>query len=542
MADFLNGANEPGHQPKAALELLRRRAARAGLIDFTSFTYPKYQAEPAHRLIASKLDGVVRGDIRRLMIFAHPQMGKSELTSVRLPAHWLGRRPDDPVILASYAASLAENKSRQARQIVESPEFSLLFPGIRTTRDQRAVDHWQLEGRRGGLLAVGVNGPITGHGALLGIIDDPIENWAAAQSEVLRDKIWDFWRTTFRTRVWEAGSIILIMTRWHSDDLAGRLLAEQADDWDVLRLPAIAESQAERDNCNAFLGLSTGEADPLGREPGEPLCPQRFSLDALQALRRDVGAMGWASQYQGVPRAADGNRFKRSWFEIVDAVPSATGENRVVGRVRSWDKAATSGGGDFTVGVLMERARDGKYYVEDVVRGQWSAMERDRVILATAQRDAAKYGNTVHIWGEQEPGSGGKESAEAMVRLLVGFPIRVEPVTGSKEVRAEPFAAQAEAGNVLLVRGPWNGPYLEELATFPNGHDDQVDGSSGAFNKLAGRTLIEFPSAQPTPNRPHRIEDRARMGTPNFRKRNLFESGASGDGSRSDRRRFSTGL
>src|SRR5438034_1501018 len=178
----------------AASEILRRRQARSVLADFTTFTYPGYVAEPVHALIAAKLDAVVQGDITRLMIFAPPQHGKSELASVRLPAFWLGRRPADPVILASYAASLAESKSRQARQVVESPEYSKLFP-VHTRRDSRSIAHWELDGHRGGLLAAGVAGPVTGHGCLLGIIDDPVENWQESQSQTVRDTCWDWYKS-----------------------------------------------------------------------------------------------------------------------------------------------------------------------------------------------------------------------------------------------------------------------------------------------------------------------------------------------------------
>jgi predicted phage terminase large subunit-like protein len=452
--------------------------ARASLLDFTCFTFRGYQAEPAHALIASVLDKVVAGEITRLMIFAPPQHGKSELASVRLPAYWLGRRPADPVILASYAASLAEAKSRQARQVVESPEYRLLFPEVGTRRDSRSVSHWELDGRRGSMLAAGVGGPVTGHGALLGIIDDPVENWQEAQSQVVRDTCYEWYRTTFRTRIWERGAIVVIMTRWHDDDLAGRLLREQAGEWTVLRLPAIAETQAERDAGAVLLGLPAGQPDPLGREPGEPLCPARFSLAALQALRRDVGSLGWAGQYQGVPRQPEGNRFKRAWFPIVDAAPHRAR------RVRYWDKAASEGEGDFTAGVLMAQA-DGVCYVEGVVRGQWSAGERDRIMRRTAEQDNLRYSHSVRTWVEQEPGSSGKEAAQSSVKLLAGFSIRIDRVTGSKEVRAEPFASQAEAGNIRLVRGPWNAAFLEEIAAFPNGaHDDQLDAAAGAFNKL----------------------------------------------------------
>jgi predicted phage terminase large subunit-like protein len=450
-------------------------------LHFTSYTFPAYRADPVHALIAATLDRVVAGEIQRLMIFAPPQHGKSELVSVRLPAYWLARRPDDPLILASYGADLAYNHSGQARQVLEGAEFATLFPGIRTRRDSRAVNHWRLAGQRGGLLAVGVGGPITGHGARLGIIDDPFENWEQAQSETWRARVWEWYRTTFRTRIWEQGAIILIMTRWHEDDLAGRLLHEHAGQYTVLRLPALAESQAERDANNARLGLGAGDADPLARAPGDPLAPSRFSQAALASLRNDVGGLGWAAEYQGVPTALEGTLFRRQWLPIVDAAPAAAR------RVRYWDKGGTEGGGDFSVGTLMNRSPEGVFIVENVVRGQWSSHQRNEVMAQTAQLDGQRP-TPVTIWVEQEGGSGGKESAEATVRLLAGYNVHTETVTGSKTTRAQPFAAQCEAGNVRLLRGDWNAAYLDELTSFPFGrHDDQVDASSGAFAKLAQR-------------------------------------------------------
>jgi len=462
---------------EAAREILRRRAARSSLLHFTKFTFPQYQAEEAHALLAGTLDRVIAGDIRRLMIFAPPQHGKSELASVRLPAFWAGRRLDDPIILTSYAASLAFSKSRQARSVVESQEFSQLF-GVRTHPASRAVDHWELAGHRGGLVAAGVGGPITGHGALLGIIDDPFENWAQAQSERTRDNVWEWYRSTFRTRIWEEGAIILIMTRWHEDDLAGRLLAHDPGAWTVLRLPALAESQAERDDACRRLGLAAGQPDPLGRQPGEALCPGRFSEQALAEIAGDVGTYVWYAEYQGTPRALEGNRFKRSWFEIVRAAPRLPGQ-----LVRYWDKGGTRGAGAFTAGVLIGYWGQ-VYIVLDVVRGQWSAGEREVVIRQTAELDRARWGE-VEVYVEQEPGSGGKESAENTIKNLAGFAVFADRPTGSKDVRAEPFAAQAEAGNVKLLEGAWNHAYIEELAAFPNGaYMDQVDASSGAFNRL----------------------------------------------------------
>lgn len=432
--------------------------------------------------MASYLERVVKGEIERLMIFAPPQHGKSELVSVRLPAFWLAHRPDDPVIMTSYGASLAYAKSRDGRAVVESPAYQILFEGIETDRTSRAVDQWRLTGHRGGLVAAGVGGPITGHGAALGIIDDPIENWAQAQSQTIRDKIWDWWRSTFRTRVWEGGAVILEMTRWHEDDLAGRLLREHSGEWVVLRLPALAETQAERDDNDERLGLPTGQKDPLDREPGQALCPYRFSIETLMEIKESVGSQVWAALYQGVPRAPEGNRFKRAWFKIVDAAPA---EAR---RVRYWDKAGTEGEGAYTAGVLMSVTEEKKWFVEDVVRGQWSAGHREAVIKQVAQLDRDNRGH-VRIWVEQEPGSGGKESAEATIRNLSGFSVHADRVTGDKDVRLEPFAAQCEAGNVFLVRGSWNGAYIEELCSVPTGtYRDQSDASAGAFNKMAGRS------------------------------------------------------
>ncbi|GAB4528454.1 MAG: phage terminase large subunit [Anaerolineae bacterium] len=472
----------------ATEELYARRQARNNLIDFTTYTYPNYKPEPVHDLIAEYLDGVVAGDITRLMIVAPPQHGKSELVSVRLPAFWLGKRPNDPIILTSYGARLAENKSRQARDIIESPDYAALFGALSPQdvpvdmrQDSRAVNEWRLANHRGGMIAAGAGGPITGHGAMLGIIDDPFENWEQAQSLTYRNRVDEWFRGTFRTRIWEGGAIVLIMTRWHEDDLVGRLLARQGDKWEILRLPALAETQQERDDNNRRMGLGVGLPDPLGREPGEPLAPKRFSEPALQEIKIDVGGMVWGAEYQGAPRAPEGNRIKRAWLTIVEASP-AQGK-----RIRYWDKAGTDGGGAYTAGVLVNKAPDGLIYIEDVVRGQWEAGTREKTIRQTAEDDQARYGH-VTIYVEQEPGSSGKEAADFTIRNLAGFTVRKDPPSGSKDVRLEPFIAQAEAGNVRLVRGHWNADYIEELTLIPNSkYRDQADATSGAINKLPSR-------------------------------------------------------
>jgi predicted phage terminase large subunit-like protein len=212
------------------------------------------------------------------------------------------------------------------------------------------------------------------------------------------------------------------------------------------------------------------------RQPGAALWPGRFDLDELQKTRLSLGSHEWNALYQQRPTPPGGGMFQREWFSIVNAAPVDAA------RCRYWDKAGTEGAGDWSCGVKMVRDQDGAFYIEDVVRGQWSALARERIMRQTAEMDG---GNT-SIGVEQEPGSGGKESAESSIRNLAGFPVYAEKVTGDKATRAMPFAAQCEARNVKLVRGSWNSAYLDELCSFPYGsHDDQIDGSSGAFAKLA---------------------------------------------------------
>jgi predicted phage terminase large subunit-like protein len=480
-------------QAEAARILLDRRKARRTLIDFTQYTFPQYVADPFHIVIGEMLDAMVAGSIKRGMIFAPPQHGKSEKASVRFPAKWLGERSDDPVIIASYAANLAHNKSRQVRDIIESREYRALYGDlspldapVSTRDDQRAVDEWKLAfPHRGGLRAAGVGGGLSGHPAALAIIDDPFADWAEAQSPTIRRKVMEWYQSVLRVRVWEHGAILIIMTRWHEEDLAGQLLKGQAHKWEVLRFPAIAESQEDRDKNNEYIGLPIGLPDPLGRKEGEPLAPNRFSKEALLEIKEDVGSMVWAAEYNQVPRPLEGNRFKRHWFKKVRAVPMGSQFTRY------WDKAGTEGGGAFTAGVLLGR-HEGFTYIVDVVRGQWSAYEREKTIKDTAEQDRERYGY-VKNFVEQEPGSGGKESAESTIRNLAGFPIEKDPVSGNKDVRLEPFAAQAEAGNVFLVDGDWNHAWIEEMVAIPNGtYRDQSDATAGAFNKATATQKREY--------------------------------------------------
>lgn len=449
--------------------------------NFVSFacSIGNYDAEPAHKLIADHLDAVVRGDITRLMIFAPPQHGKSELTSIRFPAYWFGRRPNDPVILSSYGASLAKRNSSAARDILESDRFKTIFPKVKTDNRSRSVEFWKLaHPHRGAVKASGIGGPLTGFGGMLGIIDDPIKDWKSAQSVTLRENFKSWYKSTFRTRIWQMGAIILLMTRWHPDDAAGWLLKQGLEDWTILRLPAIAETQEERDENNKQIGLPAGKDDPLQRQPGEALCPNRFNVVTLGQIKNDVGSIIWPGAYQGVPRKTEGNRFKREWLQIVK-----TGAPKDATRVRYWDNAATDEGGKYTAGVLLAEYQN-IIYVEDVARGQWSTGIRNNNMKQVATMDLQR-GN-VEIWFEQEPGSAGKDAVDYIVKMMAGFNIRANKETGDKDVRLEPFAAQAEGGNVRLVEGRWNYDYIEEMLAVPNSpYRDQADASAGAYNKIS---------------------------------------------------------
>lgn len=396
------------------------------------------------------------------MVFMPPRHGKSELVSRLFSAYYLYRHPEKWVGVNSYAAELAYTFSRNARD-------NYTRAGGQIKSDAGAVKHWET-GQGGGLWAAGVGGPITGKGFHLGIIDDPIKNAEESASLTIRAKQKDWYDSTFYTREEPGGAIVVIQTRWHEDDLSGYLLEkenEEPENWTIIHFEAIKEGAPEYPpSCTVIEDA---------REIGQPLAPARYPLDKLQKISRRIGGYFWGALYQQRPKPREGNMFKRVWFQVVDKVPDGARY------IRYWDKAGTSDGGAETAGVLIAE-REGVFYIADAIHGQWAAAEREKVIKSTAQLD----GRNVTIWIEQEPGSGGKESAEATIKNLAGFVVRADRPTGDKITRADPLAAQAEGGNVKIVKGQWNYYYLEQLTAFPNGKfKDLVDATSGAFNKLA---------------------------------------------------------
>jgi predicted phage terminase large subunit-like protein len=463
------------HEPAKVRDEL---PAHKSLLEFTKATFPAFEENWHHALVCDYLTRFARGEISRLMIFLPPRHSKSELVSRRLPAFLLGRNPDTRIIACSYTADLATMMSRDVQRIMTTPAYQRLFPGtiIGGPRTIQTTELFEIRGRAGYYRAAGIGGGITGMGASYAIIDDPIKSAEEAHSKAYRDKIYDWYVSTLYTRLEQPGSILLTMTRWHTDDLAGRLLEisetdPTADKWLVVRLPARASSR------NTLVPEDT-------RHEGEALWPSRYDTQRLRVIEKTLGSYWWQAIYQQAPVAESGGMFQRAWFQIVEAVPA---DAQIVARCRFWDCAGTLGG-DWTVGAKIAKTADGMFYVEDVVRGQWTAHEVEKIILQTAYAD----GPACKQREEQEPGSSGKAVIAHRARLLAGFDYRGVPATGDKSLRWAPFAAQCEAGNVRLVRGSWNAAFIEELCLVPNGpHDDQADAAAGAFAEVLQRAPVQ---------------------------------------------------
>lgn len=399
--------------------------------------------------LQDRLDRVAAGEIRKLIVELPVRHGKTECGTVSFPAMRLDENPALRVIIGSYNTTLAAKFSRKVRKVA-------LHAGVTLSDERNAADDWETTAG-GGVRAVGVGAGVTGQGGDLIIVDDPVKSREEAESAVFRDKVWDWYTSDLLTRLEPGGAIVVTMSRWHEDDLIGRILSsDDAPNWHVLRLPALAE-----------------EGDPLGRAPGEALCPDRYDEAALAAIQLAIGEYPFASLYQQAPQPRKAGMFPKHCAEIVDALPAG------LQFVRWWDRASTAGGGDATAGGKVA-VRDGIVYIADVTTARLEADERDRLIRQTAELD----GRGVIQWGEQEPGSAGKDAAAAFVRLLAGFTVHTEPTTGNKPTAMDPLASQWRAGNVKILRGDWNAAFLEEAAAAPFGkHDDQIEAVSRAYIK-----------------------------------------------------------
>jgi len=436
--------------------------AHCNLTDWAETAIRGYGQTPAthHRLLMDELEALSRGDTDRLMVQMPPGSAKSTYASILFPAWWFARHPRDSIIAASHTAGLATYFGRHARSVIAEEAHSLGY-GI-VNRD-RANSHWSTSSG-GEYFAVGIRGAMIGRRADLAIIDDPVKSQAEADSPVHRDHVWDWYRCDMIPRLKPKARVVLIMTRWHQDDLCGRLLAQDPGGWRCLHLPALAE-----------------DGDELNRSPGEPLWPEWEDVQALLRRRMTVGERAWLAQFQQSPRPNSGSLFKIACLEYIDALPP--GPMGPV--VRAWDLAATATTGgndpDWTVGLKLTRHGSGRYTVLDVVRLRGSPREVEESITTAARAD----GRGVVVGLPEDPGQAGKSQTAYLTNRLAGYHVIRSRETGAKTTRAAPVASQIDAGNITLFRANWNHAFIEELRDFPYGRkDDQVDALSHAFGML----------------------------------------------------------
>lgn len=452
---------------------VEREACRRSLVTFVKESW--HVLEPGQpyvhgwhvEAICEHLEAITEGEINRLLINVPPGTMKSTLVSVLWPAWEWGPQnlPYMRFIGASHEQGLAIRDARKMRRLVTSDWFQDRWP-LSLTGDQNEKMYYE-NSETGFRQACAVKS-MTGRRGDRVAWDDP-HSVEAALSQADRETALRVFQETLPTRLNnpESSAIVVVMQRLHEADVSGFILE---GDYGYVHLCLPMEYEVKR-KCVTGIGWS----DPRKKE-GELLFPERFPRAVVERDKKIMGSLATSGQFQQRPAPRGGAFFEWQKVQIVDAVPKM----RQI--VRYWDKAGTAGGGAYTAGVKMGIGDDGLFYVLDVVRDQWAAPAREKAIKTTAELD----GLATKIWIEQEPGSGGKESAESTVINLAGYTIKSERPTGEKSLRAEPYSVQIEAGNVRLLRGEWNQKYLDEMKTFPVGkYKDQIDASSGAFNKLA---------------------------------------------------------
>jgi predicted phage terminase large subunit-like protein len=440
---------------------------------------PHVVQTPALDLIDQALVDVAEGRCNRLMINMPPQEGKSWRVTTATPLWMLGRNPDLRIAILSYGQDLADEFGRNIRDAItnNAGDEGTLDLGLRIARDNGAVRRWRIAGHRGGVRSVGISGGLTGRPADIIIIDDPFKSDLDAESETWRERVWKVWQGVVNTRLAPNAPVILVMTRWHHDDLAGRLLkAPDAHRWRVINIPAQADHNPAK-----------GETDPLGRDVGEFLVSSRGRTpQEWEAIRVAVGSRVWGSLYQGHPTPSEGGVFKRQWWRFYDharAVQRSDGTWHAIGADEvvisvdcAFEDASTS---DWVVLQVWARRGTRMWLLHQV---------RDRLDLpataAALEQLAAAWPQARRKLVEK------KANGHGVIQVLrgkVGGLIPIVP-TESKVSRANGVSAFVEGGDVELPHpslAPWIGTFVDEAAEFPHGsHDDQVDGMTQALNKL----------------------------------------------------------
>jgi predicted phage terminase large subunit-like protein len=427
--------------------------ASGNLLAWCAFVDASYRAPKHIRYLADKLQSVERGDIKRLIVEMPPRHGKSQLCSIRFPAWFLGRNPDSRIIMASHTAQLAQIMSRKVRN--EFKEWGCRVFDTTIADDSSAADRWDLKGHAGGLFAVGVGGSTPGHGANCLIIDDTVRNAEHAHSKLQRDKTWDWYQHDARTRLHPGGRIVVVGTRWHEDDLMGRLLQSDAEKWHRIRFPAIAEGK-----------------DALGRKEGQVLWPDQFSQEELKLIKRSVGSYVWGALYQQRPTLPDGGIVKIKQIRFYRELPPDATDF-----IQSWDLSfKDNDDSSFIVGQVWARDRANRYLVDqyrrrcnftDTIRAIFRMYEKWPMATTKLVEDKANGPAIISTLRNDVPG-------------IIAVQVR-----SSKESRLIATQPLFEAGNVYVPDpglNPWVNDYTEELIGFPHmPHDDQVDATTMAL-------------------------------------------------------------
>lgn len=427
------------------------------LIPYACYQWPGYADAAHHRLIAKHLEAVERGDITRLMITMPPRHGKSMLASEFFPAWYLGRNPDHYIATATYAQDLADDFGRKVKNQISDPTFQAVFPGVTLADDSRSSKRFVVNGsdaggyehalkQKGAYYAVGVGGPLTGRGAHLLLIDDPVKNREDAESEVMRRKVKEWYTSTAYTRLMPGGRIVVIQTRWHEDDLTGWLLEEHGhEEWTVLNLPAIDEA-------------------------GKALWPEQYPVDTLEKIKRAVGPRDWSALYQQRPSPETGDYFKRDWIHTVDHIPPR--ETMMI--YGGSDYAVTANGGDFTVHAVVGIDHEGRTYLLDLWRQQASSD-----VWVDAFCDLVRKWKPVG-WAEETGQIKSGVGPFLIKRMLEtgSYTAREQfPTRGDKAIRAQSIRGRMAMQGLYVHRdAPWLTDLISEMMAFPVGvHDDQVD-------------------------------------------------------------------
>jgi predicted phage terminase large subunit-like protein len=447
-------------------------AARRSLKSFTARMFPGYRTAPHILYLVDALEQAVHISGSRLIVTMPPRHSKSLHVSENLPAWYLGRFPDNRVIAASHTAELAHTFSRRVRNKIASERYP--FAGIEIAGDKANVRAWDLAGHLGGYYAVGVGGSPVGAGADLIVIDDPIRSAADADSETVREALWEWYQGTIRTRLEPGGSMIITATRWHDDDLTGRLLTAAdagGEQWMHIHMPALADD-------------------------GVALWPDRWSAEALETIRSAVGSRVWQSQYQGSPQPAEGGTFKRHWWQSYRDLPDDIVRVEVL--VDSAFKTGVSN--DYSVCATWCRDSRGNAYLADVRRKRVEFPELIGMGMQ-AWRVAADTFPKVSVPLVPEDKASGQSAIQVweQVKDVPVIPYHVGPGE-TKISRAEAVTPFVEGGRVFIPESaPWLDDWLDEHDRFPNGvHDDQVDTTAMALTRLllnGGEGYGELPAA-----------------------------------------------